>query len=204
MPGPWANARQLGWVHLRPLLPKYHKTCSAFSRTLVTSSSPGVLSTGQSRRVMYWQISDTSDIPIAETAQEEHLYPLDLFPQRHVSSTVWYIGHLSRMGTAMGTIDIRSELEGRISSAWGGDFVQETASENPLPGILSKAQEGKENQDVGLGQGSNYSWKWIWVGWDGGKCFGTSHLEFVALFFLSPFISYVVGCLGFFGVGMKK
>lgn len=100
------------------------------------------------------------------------------------------------MGTALEASDIRSELEGGISSGWGGDFVQEAASENPLPGILLKAQGGKENQDVGLGQGTNYSWKWIWVGWDGGKCFGTSHLEFVILFFLSPFISSVVSCLG--------
>jgi len=139
---------------------------------------------------------------------EERLCALDLFPQRHVSSTVWYIGHSARMGTALGASDIRTELEGRISSGWGGDFVQEAASKNLLPGSLLKAQGGRENQDVGLGQGSSYSWKWIWVGWDGGRCFGTSHLEFVALFFLSPFISSLVGCLGafcgfcgFFGFG---
>lgn len=46
------------------------------------------------------------------------------------------------MGAALEASDLRSELERRISSERGGDFVQEAVSSSLLPGIQTKAWEG--------------------------------------------------------------
>lgn len=172
LPSPWANTRQLRRVTQDLSPPNTTKLALFSSETELLAQSRHFLFT---RRPGHWTKQDNY-VPMNircfkysccwNSTWEKCLYPLHLFLQRPISSTVWYIGQFSRMGTALRVSDIRIELQGRISSGWGGDFVQEAVSKSLLPGILSKAQRGKENQDVGLSQGSNYFWKWIWVAWD--------------------------------------
>lgn len=175
VPCPWANTRQLRWVTQDLSRPNTTKLALFSAETELLAQFGCLLFT---KRPKHWTKQENyAPMNIRcfkysccwNSPWEKCLYPLDLFLQRRVSSTVWYIGHFSRIGTALGASDIRTELQGGISSGWGGDFVQEAVSKSPLPGILFKAQGGKENQDVGLGQGSNYFWKWIWVGWDEGS-----------------------------------
>lgn len=164
MPSPSANTRQIQAEigHPRSLPSKYHKTCSVFSRNWAAGT---VWTPPLYQETEHWTEQENY-VPMNircfkysccwNSTWGKCLYPLDLFLQRPISSSVWYNGHFSRMGTALGAFDIRIELQGMISSGWGGDFIQEAVSKSPLPGILSKAQGGKENQDVGLGQGSNF------------------------------------------------
>lgn len=131
---------------------------------------------------MYPWTSDALNIPVAETALEKN------------ASILWIYSFRGPFPVLSGILDtfqewpsdIRIELQGRISSGWGGDFVQEAVRKSPLPGILSKAQGGKENQDVGLSQGSNYFWKWIWVGWDEGSVLEQVTWSLQSSFFFSP------------------
>lgn len=143
------KAAEMG--HSSSLPSKYHKTCSVFRKLSETEllAHFGHLIT---RTPEHWAKQENY-VPMNtrcfkysccwNCTWEKCLYPLDLFLQRPISSTVWYIGHFSRMGTALGVSDIRIELQGRISSGWGGDFVQEAVSKSPLPGILKPSGERK-------------------------------------------------------------
>lgn len=135
-------------------------------------------------------------------------YSLGLFLQ----STVWYAGCLSGMGAALEASDLRSELERRISSERGGDFVQEAVSSSLLPGIQTKASEGGRFRMQTLAKGAITAGKGFeWAGMEYGV-FWNELPGICNTFFLSSCISSGGGCfllllwfvwlgfgLGFFG-----
>lgn len=165
----------------------YFQQNLSFQCRLVTSCSPGDPTTGQSKRIMYPQTSDISDIPVAQTVHGRSTFML------------WIYSFRGTFPALSDILDIRQEWEqpwkhltSGVNRREGFFLAEEVISYKRqqmrilCQGLCQNPKGGKENQDVGHGQGSNFSWKWIWVGWDGGRCFGTSHLEFVGLFFLSP------------------
>lgn len=93
------------------------------------------------------------------------------------------------MGAALEASDLRSELERRISSERGGDFVQEAVSSSLLPGIQTKASEGGRFRMQTLAKGAITAGKGFeWAGMEYGV-FWNELPGICNTFFLSSCIS---------------